>query len=214
MKVKIEVNNKNTGPNWYFLLHPTKAVLVSSANVEEKPNVMAVGWSTPVSHKPWMLAIAVHPSRYTHKLIDETREFTVNIPTTELAYQMQYCGEYSGRDVDKFKELNLTAKPGKKVKCSYVDECIAFLECKVVQQFKTGDHTTFIGKIIHAEAEEDFIKINPDTRTIPDRYFDPEKCNILLHLGGDAYITTSKELIKPEVPPPSVSWKEQQLTKK
>jgi flavin reductase (DIM6/NTAB) family NADH-FMN oxidoreductase RutF len=172
---------------------------------------MAVGWSTPVSHNPWMMSISVHPSRYTHKIIDETREFTVNIPTTELTNEMQYCGEYSGEDVDKFKELNLTPVKGKKVKCPSIKECIAYLECKVTQQFITGDHTTFIGKIIYAEAEEDLIKINTDTRTIPDRYFDPVKCEILLHLGGDAYITTSEKLYVPEIKPPSKSWKDKQF---
>lgn len=210
---KIVVDKKYAGANWYFLLHPTKVALVSCADKKGNPNVMAVGWSTPVSHKPWMLAIAVHPSRYSHKLIEETGEFTVNIPTRELAYQTQYCGEYSGRDVDKFKELNLTPKPGKNVGCPSIEECIAFLECKVAHTFTTGDHTTFVGQVVYAEAEQDLITINPETRTIPDRYFDPRKCDILLHLGGDAYISTSEKLIKPEVPPPPVSWKEKQLAK-
>jgi len=211
---KIVVDKKYAGANWYFLLHPTKVVLVTSADKEGNPNILAVGWSTPVSHKPWMLAIAVHPSRYSHKLIEETAEFTVNIPTTELAYQTQYCGEYSGRDVDKLKELNLTPKPGKKVRCPSIEECIAYIECKVVHQFTTGDHTMFVGEVVYAEAEENLITVNPKTRTVPDRYFDPTKCNTLLHLGGDAYITTSDKLIKPEVPPPAVSWRERQLAEK
>lgn len=211
---KIVVDKKYAGANWYFLLQPIKVVLLTCADKEGKSNVMAVGWSTPCSHKPWMLAVAIHPSRYSHKLIEETEEFTVNIPTTELAYQTQYCGEYSGRDVNKFEEATLTPIPGKKVKSPYIKECIAFLECKVVDKFTIGDHTLFIGKVVYAEAEEGLIKINPETRTIPDRYFDPEKCEILLHLGGDAYVTTHTKLIKPEVPPPPVSWKEKQLAKK
>jgi len=212
--VKIIVDKKYAGANWYFLLHPTKVVLVSCVDKNGKPNVLAIGWSTPVSHEPWMVAIAIHPSRYSHKLIEETGEFTVNIPSIDLVYQTQYCGEYSGKNVDKFKELNLTTIPGKKVSCPSIEECIAFLECRVINKFRTGDHTTFIGEIVHAEAEQDLITINPNTRTIPDRYFDPKKCDILLHLGGDAYISTSKKLIKPQVPPPAVSWKDKQLTKK
>ena len=211
---KIVVDKKYAGANWYFILHPTKVVLVSCADKEGNPNIMAVGWSTPVSHKPWMVAITVHPRRYSHKLIEETGEFTVNIPTTELANQTQYCGEYSGRDVDKFKELNLTPKLGKKVKCPSIEECIAFLECKVANQFTTGDHTMFVGEVVYAEAEQNLIKINPETRTIPDRYFDPTKCKILLHLGGDAYITTSEKLIKPKTTAPPISWKEKQLAEK
>jgi len=209
--VKIVVDDKYCGENWYFLLQPVKAYLVTSADRNGTPNVMAVGWNMPCSHKPWMVAIAVHPSRYSHKLIQESGEFTVNVPTLELAYHTQYCGEYSGADVNKFKEAHLTMKPGKKVSSPSIEECVAYLECKVVNSFKTGDHTTFVGQVIYAEAEEDLIVVVPDTRTVPDRYFDPGKCQILLHLGGDAYITTCPRATKPKVPKPAKSWKDLQL---
>jgi flavin reductase (DIM6/NTAB) family NADH-FMN oxidoreductase RutF len=209
--VKILIDKKSVGANWYFMLHPVKAVLVTCSDRNGKPNVMSVGWNMPCSHKPWMVAIAVHPQRYSHKLISESKEFTVNVPTTELAYQTQFCGEYSGRDIDKFRESKLTARPGKKVKAPYIEECIAFMECKVAGQFETGDHTTFVGEIVYAEAEEDLIRIKPETRTIPDRYFDPSKCTLLYHLGADAYVTISPKLYEPSVPPPAKSWKTEQL---
>ncbi len=205
------MDDKYCGENWYFLLQPAKAYLVSSVDKEGKPNVMTVGWNMPCSHKPWMVAIAVHPQRYSHELIKESGEFTVNVPTTDLAFQAEYCGEYSGRDVDKFAQTGLTMVPGKRVKCPSIAECIAFMECKVVSSFETGDHTTFVGQVVYAEAEEDLVVVVPDTRTVPDRYFDPGKCEILLHLGGDAYITTCPRPTKPVVPKPAKSWKAQQL---
>ncbi len=211
---KIIVDEKQVGADWYFMLHPLKAILVTTADKNGNPNVMAVGWGMPCSHKPWRVAIAVHPLRYTHKLIAETKEFTINVPTVDLAYQTQYCGEYSGRDVNKFVKAGLTPCPGKKVKSPSIEECIAFMECKVVNLFNTGDHTTFIGEIVYAEADEEHIKTKSDSRTVPNRYFDPSKVETLLHLGADAYVTTSPKIYEPDVPPPAKSWKDQQLGKK
>ncbi len=185
--------------NWKFMMLPAKPVLVTSAAKNGKPNVMTVAWNMLCSHEPRMVAIAIHPERYSFRLIEETKEFTLNVPTLDLSNQVQYCGEYSGRYVDKFKDTNLTPKLGKKVKAPSIDECIAFMECKVVNQFTTGDHVMFIGEVVHAEAEEELIEINLETRKKPNRYFNPEKSKTLLHLGAGIYISTSPKLYKPDL---------------
>lgn len=41
-------------------------------------------------------------------MIRETGEFVINLTTKELTYATDWCGVKSGRDVDKFKEMNLT----------------------------------------------------------------------------------------------------------
>ena len=48
-------------------------------------------------------------------MIRETGEFVINLTTKELTYATDWCGVKSGRDVDKFKEMNLTAMPGEKL---------------------------------------------------------------------------------------------------
>ncbi|MCD5417209.1 flavin reductase family protein, partial [Candidatus Bipolaricaulota bacterium] len=59
-----------------------------------------------------------------------------------------YCGTHSGRDVNKFKELGLTAMTARIVSPPLIDKCIVNMECKVVDQLDTGDHTIFVGEII------------------------------------------------------------------
>jgi flavin reductase (DIM6/NTAB) family NADH-FMN oxidoreductase RutF len=39
----------------------------------------------------------------------ESEAFTVNIPSDELVKEADYSGTFSGKDVDKFKELGITA---------------------------------------------------------------------------------------------------------
>ena len=51
-------------------------------------------------------------------------------------------------DVDKFEAMKLTALPGEHVKAPLIAECIANLECRVVGQLISGDHTIFAGEIV------------------------------------------------------------------
>ena len=108
-------------------------VLLVSQGKEGPPNAMAIGWGTIgiIWRRP-IFTVLVRPSRYTHRLIEQTNDFTVNIVNPQLKEVVQYCGTVSGRDHNKFKEKQLTAIPSKKVKAPIIKECILHFECQVV----------------------------------------------------------------------------------
>ena len=175
---KVEVDPSSA----YRLLHPRNTVLVSCADEAGTPNVITLAWAMPTSVLPPMVAISVSPRRYSHGLIQNTREFVINIPTIEMVRETFYCGSKSGRKVDKFLESGLTPVNAKKVKPPIIGECVAHLECKVVGQVSTGDHTIFIGEVLAAYA---------------DRGFDPRKIKPIFHAGGDEFLTSTWQVIKP-----------------
>ena len=108
-------------------------VLLISQGKEGPPNVMAIGWGTiGVIWRRRILTVLVRPSRYTHELIEESNDFTVNIVTPQLKEVVQYCGTVSGRDHNKFKEKQLTAIPSQKVRAPIIKQCILHFECQVV----------------------------------------------------------------------------------
>ena len=107
----------------------------------------------PTSINPPLLAISLAPTRHSHTLIEESGEFTVNIPTLEILQAVYACGSLTGRSFDKFKKTSLTQMPSKKIKAPAIRECVAHLECEVDGQFTTGDHTIFVGKILEAYAD-------------------------------------------------------------
>lgn len=133
----------------------------------EKDNTMIIGWGgiTYYWNKPIFL-VPVRTSRYTWKALNDTGVFTVSVPLgVDLKKEIAFCGGKSGRDFDKFQELNLTAIPGKKVSAPIVGECTLHYECKVVlkqtmdpslldasvkeRHYKDGDfHTMFYGEIV------------------------------------------------------------------
>ena len=96
------------------LLNPEPPVLVSCGS-PDKPNLITVGWTGTICTQPPMLSISVRPERYSHHLIQESGEFVVNLPTESLVRAIDWCGVKSGRDVDKFAAMHLTAAPAAKV---------------------------------------------------------------------------------------------------
>jgi flavin reductase (DIM6/NTAB) family NADH-FMN oxidoreductase RutF len=119
-KTQVNINSA------YRLLHPMHTVLVSCVGKANKPNVTTVSWAMPTSINPPLLAISLAPTCHTHTLIEESGEFTINIPTLETLQAVYACGSLTGRSFDKFKKANLTQMPGKKVKAT-IHECIAHL---------------------------------------------------------------------------------------
>ena len=104
----------------------------------------------PTSGQPPMCAISIGLTRYTHELLERVPEFVLALPGEDMEQACVYCGTYSGRDVDKFKETGLTPLPATKVRPPLIAECLANLECRVVGKIRTGDHTIFAGEIVAA----------------------------------------------------------------
>jgi len=128
MKDVFDLANRNLQKNGLFL---------TSVGRDGRYNVMTIGWGLMgVLWGEPVFMVAVRPSRHTFKLIEETNEFTVNVPGDGMDEALAYCGKVSGRDHDKFKEMKLTTEKGKKVKSPIVSKCIAHFECKVIGKSK------------------------------------------------------------------------------
>jgi flavin reductase (DIM6/NTAB) family NADH-FMN oxidoreductase RutF len=161
----------------YRFLHPMHTVLVTCVGKDLKSNIITLAWVMPTSIDPPLVAMSVSPKRHSHRLISETGEFVINIPTVELLRQVLTCGTVSGRNHDKFEETRLTPAMPKRVKVPIIKECIAHIECKLEGIFTTGDHTIFIGKVIEAYAE----------KGVFTEKYDLEKVRMLYHAGGNSF---------------------------
>jgi flavin reductase (DIM6/NTAB) family NADH-FMN oxidoreductase RutF len=125
--------------------------------------------------------------RYSHKLIQETNEFVVNIPTMDIVKEVLFCGRTTGKTRDKFKETRLTPMPAKKVKPPIIKECVAHLECRLHRKIATGDHTLFVGEVLAAYANEGVF----------NGKFNLEKVKLVYHADGDDFVSLAPETITP-----------------
>lgn len=148
-------------------------ILVSSKFADKK-NIMTAAWCMPVSKKPPMLAVAIGPSRYSHDLIMQSKEFVVNIPGRDLLQNVWCCGNNSGRDTDKFSACGLSPTDGKHVQAPLVTECIGAIECRLDASPAAGDHTIMVGEVLAAWVKEGLFA---------ERLL-VEKAGPLHHLGG------------------------------
>ena len=115
------------------MLYPLPVVMVSVADKEGNSDIVTVAWAGTICTNPPMVSISVRPERFSHHMLMETGEFVINLTTKELAFATDYCGVKSGRDVDKWKEMNLTPVMGNVVKVPCIAESPVNIECKVVK---------------------------------------------------------------------------------
>ena len=138
------------------MLNPVPAVMVS-CGTEEEHNIITVAWTGIVNSEPPMTYVSVRKQRHSHDMIAKTGEFVINMTTEKLAFATDYCGVRSGRDVDKFKEQNLTPVKGEKVNCPVIKESPVNLECRVVEVHEYGSHDMFVAEIVNVQVDEDLM---------------------------------------------------------
>lgn len=139
------------------MLYPLPVVMVSVADKDGHNNIITIAWAGTVCSNPPMVSISVRPERYSYDIIKETKEFVINLTTKDLTYATDYCGVKSGRDVDKFKEMGLTALPGKEVKAPLIAESPVNIECKVTQVIPLGSHDMFLAEVVAVHVDEKYM---------------------------------------------------------
>jgi flavin reductase (DIM6/NTAB) family NADH-FMN oxidoreductase RutF len=95
-------------------------------------NTMTIGWATIgfVWKKPVFMA-AVRSSRYTFEIIEKAADFTVSIPNADMSRELAFCGSRSGRDVDKFRECNLSTIAASRVMSPIISAPGVHYECVI-----------------------------------------------------------------------------------
>jgi flavin reductase (DIM6/NTAB) family NADH-FMN oxidoreductase RutF len=134
------------------VLYPVPAVLVSCG--VEKPNIITLAWVGTVCSDPPAVSIGVRRERFSHALIAEAGEFVVNLPRADQVDAVDYCGQVSGRDVDKWDMCGLTPSPASRVRVPLIAECPVALECRVTQKLALGSHDLFVGEVLAVQLDE------------------------------------------------------------
>lgn len=135
----------------------------------------------PIRTYPPTIGISVQQSSLTHRFIQETGEFVMNVPDLGILDAVHGCGIHTGKDVDKIRLFELTAQASRMVKPFTILDCIAALECEVREIHRVGYDTLFIAEVLYAGADDDRF----------DRYWRADAYT-LHHLGGKTYISNGK----------------------
>lgn len=185
MSEKKEIRKQEWKPG--NMLYPLPAVMVSCQRPGEKPNIITLAWTGTICSDPAMVSISVRPERHSYEIIKETKEFVINLTTKDLTFATDYCGVKSGRDVDKFKEMNLTATPSFKVSCPSIGESPVNIECRVKEVMPLGTHDMFIAEVVSVGVSEEYMNSAGK--------FELNETNLLAYSHGE-YFTLGEKLGK------------------
>lgn len=139
------------------LIYPLPAVLISCGETEEEYNMLTVAWVGTICTNPAMCYISVRPERHSYDIIKRTKSFVINLTNEDMARATDWCGVRSGKDYNKFKEMNLTPQKAQKVVAPIVLESPLSIECEVIEIKELGSHHMFIANVVNVQADERFI---------------------------------------------------------
>ena len=150
------------------LLYPMPTVLIG-ANVDNKPNFMALAWGGIANGDPPMISVAIRHSRYTYKGIKQNNVFSVNIPSQDMVKETDFCGIVSGSKVDKAQVCKFTIFYGNTKDAPMIKQCPVNLQCSVANSLDLGSHVLLIGKIEETyinddcltDGKPDIVKVKP-----------------------------------------------------
>ncbi len=114
----------------FTLIEPGPVVLVTTRD-RDRDNVMTISWTMVVDFTP-RFALTTGPWNFSYAALRKSRECVIAIPTVDLIDRVVGVGTCSGRDTDKFAEFGLTRRRGRRVRAPLIDECLANIECRVV----------------------------------------------------------------------------------
>ena len=148
--------------NIFRPVFPSPAGLIVSIDEQKKPNVMTAGEVFNIGlREPTIIGIALRKATYTHGLIVQSKQFTVNFPTAAMLEKVDLVGTITGRGgFDKFSEYGLTLIPSTEIEAPLIEECPVNLECKMLSVSEVGDHDLFLGEVMAMHVDSDKLDSN------------------------------------------------------
>jgi flavin reductase (DIM6/NTAB) family NADH-FMN oxidoreductase RutF len=120
-------------------------VYVLTAQHQGKINGTTVAWVTPVSYEPLMVMVALAGVRYSHGLVKQSGYFGLNVLKEDQLEIARHFGFKTAHETDKFEaRTHAVSEQGLPI----LDGIKAYIECRVVDSFRTSEHTLFVGEVV------------------------------------------------------------------
>ena len=166
------------------LLAPLPPALVTVSD-GERDNVLTVGWTGILATHPATTYVSIRPSRHSHELLWKSGEFVIHLPSARLARQVDYCGTFTGKKVDKFEKCGFTKELADTVGAPRIAECPVAIECRVTERVPLGSHDMFLAEILSVAVDEELFDDKGKIHM--------EKADLLAYVHGE-YFTLGRKI--------------------
>ncbi len=151
-----------------FTLMESGPVVLVTTHDGKKNNIMTISWTMVTDFSP-MFAITTGKWNHSFAALRKNRECVIAIPTVDLLDKVIGIGTCSDADVDKFSKFKLTPVQAELVSAPLIKECLANIECKVIDIVKKHNIVLLQGisayidtarkekRVVHAVGDGTFI---------------------------------------------------------
>lgn len=132
--------------------HLTHGVYVLGSRRGRQSNAMTASWVMQTSERPTCVGVAVRDDRYTRELVLESTTFALSILREDQVDVATHFSETSGEYHDKLAGVPYGLTPGGS---PFLLDCLAYLDCKVLDTVRSGDHTVIVGEVTAGDVLDD-----------------------------------------------------------
>lgn len=161
-----------------FTLMESGPVVLVTTHDGRRNNIMTLSWTMVVDFTP-AFAFTTGPWNHSYAALRKNRECVIAIPAIDMLDTVVGIGTCSGADTDKFAKFGLTPVKGKVVKAPLIKECLANIECKVVDIVRKHNIVVLEGVAAHLDAarkeQRKIHAIGDGTFVVDGRKFDRRK---------------------------------------
>ena len=129
--------------------HLSHGVYVLGTRRGRQTTAMTAAWAAQASKRPPAVAVSVRDDRYTHDIILESGTFALSVLREDQVDVATHFAETSGEYHDKLHGIPYGQSHGGS---PILLDCLAYLDCRVLDTARAGDHTVFIGEVTAGEA--------------------------------------------------------------
>ena len=137
----------------YLSTKPT--MIVTTLHESEIVNAGVFGAYTNLS--PTHVGIAIAKSSHTYSNIIKTKEFTINIPGSDIVKTIEILADNIPIEKSELEEAGLTTKDGIVIKTPSIAECVAAVEFGFDKEVSIGHHNFVIGEVKGGWIKEEFL---------------------------------------------------------
>lgn len=130
----------------------TGPIVLVSSRLKDKSNIMTMGWHCVMQFTPSLIGCMISSGNHSFRMIRDSGECVINLPTTRMTDKVVGIGNCSGADADKFQKFKLTAQEAEKVAAPLIGECHANFECRLYEDALVEKYSFFVFEVVKAHA--------------------------------------------------------------
>ncbi len=127
----------------------TGVTVITTKDKEGTPFGLTANAFTSLSLNPPLVLICIDKAVQCYSCFEESRVFAVNVLSEE---QEELSYRFATKGIEKFSGIKWHMGENG---VALLDGAIGYIECKVANSYDGGDHTIYVGEIVHASASGD-----------------------------------------------------------